>query len=623
MFGIINKYIKRTPFTRTVFFVVSDIFLISFSIYLAFFLRFEGQIPSQYFGDILLMLSVTLILALPIFYLNKLYSFSWSYVSAEELISLIKATTLVFAFLGVFLFFFKDYPVLIGFPRSTFFMSYFLIILLSGGIRFAKRIYLLLFRKKTKHKKERTLIVGAGDAGEQILRSILSAQSNIFEPVGFVDDSPVKQGVLIHGVKVMGKIDDIPRIIKEQRIESMIVALPSADSFVIRKAVEQARKAGIKNIKIVPTLTEIVDGKVSIADLKELKIEDLLGREPISFDFEAIRKFIQDKKILITGAAGSIGSELCRQIAKFKPALLIALDQDETGIFNIAQEMKSQFPSLKFETIIGDILDKEKMEYVFEKFRPQIVFHAAAYKHVPLMEAHPDEAVKNNIFGTKTIAELAVKFGTEKFVFISTDKAVNPTSVMGATKRVGEMICQSLNKEGSCRFVAVRFGNVLDSRGSVIPVFKEQIKKGGPVRVTHPEMKRYFMMIQEACLLVMQAAEMGKGGEVFVLDMGKPIKIIDLARELIRLSGLEPDKDIPIVFSGPRPGEKFFEDILTAEEGTETTHRDRIFIAKLAEVDKEKLESQLSRLKEVLHQRNKEAIIKMLEEMVPSFSHKD
>lgn len=623
MFGIINKYIKRTPFTRTVFFVASDIFLISFSIYLAFFLRFEGQIPSQYFGDILLMLSVTLILALPIFYLNKLYSFSWSYVSAEELISLIKATTLVFAFLGVFLFFFKDYPVLIGFPRSTFFMSYFLIILLSGGIRFAKRIYLLLFRKKTKHKKERTLIVGAGDAGEQILRSILSAQSNIFEPVGFVDDSPVKQGVLIHGVKVMGKIDDIPRIIKEQRIESMIVALPSADSFVIRKAVEQARKAGIKNIKIVPTLTEIVDGKVSIADLKELKIEDLLGREPISFDFEAIRKFIQDKKILITGAAGSIGSELCRQIAKFKPGLLIALDQDETGIFNIAQEMKSQFPGLKFETIIGDILDKEKMEYVFEKFRPQIVFHAAAYKHVPLMEAHPDEAVKNNIFGTKTIAEVAVKFGTEKFVFISTDKAVNPTSVMGATKRVGEMICQSLNKEGSCRFVAVRFGNVLDSRGSVIPVFKEQIKKGGPVRVTHPEMKRYFMMIQEACLLVMQAAEMGKGGEVFVLDMGKPIKIIDLARELIRLSGLEPDKDIPIVFSGPRPGEKFFEDILTAEEGTEATHRDRIFIAKLAEVDKEKLESQLSRLKEVLHQRNKEAIIKMLEEMVPSFSHKD
>ncbi|HDJ30527.1 MAG TPA: polysaccharide biosynthesis protein, partial [bacterium] len=597
MFGIINKYIKRTPFTRTVFFVVSDIFLISFSIYLAFFLRFEGQIPSQYFGDILLMLSVTLILALPIFYLNKLYSFSWSYVSAEELISLIKATTLVFAFLGVFLFFFKDYPVLIGFPRSTFFMSYFLVILLSGGIRFAKRIYLLLFRKKTKHKKERTLIVGAGDAGEQILRSILSGQSNIFEPVGFVDDSPVKQGVLIHGVKVMGKIDDIPRIIKEQRIESMIVALPSADSFVIRKAVEQARKAGIKNIKIVPTLTEIVDGKVSIADLKELKIEDLLGREPISFDFEAIQKFIQDKKILITGAAGSIGSELCRQIAKFKPGLLIALDQDETGIFNIAQEMKSQFPGLKFETIIGDILDKEKMEYVFEKFRPQIVFHAAAYKHVPLMEAHPDEAVKNNIFGTKTIAELAVKFGTEKFVFISTDKAVNPTSVMGATKRVGEMICQSLNKEGSCRFVAVRFGNVLDSRGSVIPVFKEQIKKGGPVRVTHPEMKRYFMMIQEACLLVMQAAETGKGGEVFVLDMGKPIKIIDLARELIRLSGLEPDKDIPIVFSGPRPGEKFFEDILTAEEGTEATHRDRIFIAKLAEVDKEKLESQLSRLK--------------------------
>ena len=622
MIGFLNKYIKRTPTTRTIFFVTSDIFLISVSIYLSFFLRFEGEVPSQYSGDILVVTIVALVLTLPIFYLNKLYSFSWSYVSAEELVSLIKATTLVFLFLGAFLFLFKDYPIFLGFPRSTFFMSYFLVVLLTGGIRFLKRIYLALFRKKTSQKKERTIIVGAGDAGEQILRSILSSQSNIFEPVAFVDDSPVKQGVLIHGVKVMGKIDDITRIIRKEKIDSMIIALPSAGENVIRKAVQEGRKAGIKNIKIVPTLTEIVDGEVSIANLKDLKIEDLLGREPISFDFEAIKKFIENKKILVTGAAGSIGSELCRQIAKFKPSLLVVLDQDETGIFNITQEIKSRFPNLELKEVIGDILDKEKIEYVFKNFSPQIVFHAAAYKHVPLMEAHPDEAVKNNIFGTKNVAEAAMRYGTEKLIFISTDKAVKPTSVMGVTKRIGEMICQSFNKEGSCKFIAVRFGNVLDSRGSVIPIFKEQIKKGGPVEVTHPEMKRYFMMIPEACLLVMQAAEIGQGGEVFVLDMGKPIKIIDLARELIRLSGLEPDKDIPIVFSGPRPGEKFFENILTAEEGTRATQRERILVAKLSPVDRQKLEFQLGKLKEAVHEQDRNKIIKILKETVPSFSHR-
>ena len=296
MIGFLNKYIKRTPTTRTIFFVTSDIFLISVSIYLSFFLRFEGEVPSQYSGDILVVTIVALVLTLPIFYLNKLYSFSWSYVSAEELVSLIKATTLVFLFLGAFLFLFKDYPIFLGFPRSTFFMSYFLVVLLTGGIRFLKRIYLALFRKKTSQKKERTIIVGAGDAGEQILRSILSSQSNIFEPVAFVDDSPVKQGVLIHGVKVMGKIDDITRIIRKEKIDSMIIALPSAGENVIRKAVQEGRKAGIKNIKIVPTLTEIVDGEVSIANLKDLKIEDLLGREPISLILKQLKNLLKIRK---------------------------------------------------------------------------------------------------------------------------------------------------------------------------------------------------------------------------------------------------------------------------------------------------------------------------------------
>ncbi len=605
--------------TRMIFFLVNDVILISFSFYLAFFLRFEGQIPSQYFIAIEIVIILALVFFLPIFYFSKLYSFSWSYVSAEELVSLIKATTFGFSLLGAILFIFKDQSILAGFPRSTFFVSFFLVILFSGGIRFSKRIYLQLFRKKIKERKERTLIVGAGDAGEQILRSVLASKSDFFYPIGFIDDNSIKQGVLIHRLKVLGKVEDIPKIVKENKVEGMIIALPSAGSEVIKRAVEKGREAGLKKIKIIPSLTEIVDGQISIGDLKELRIEDLLGREQVSLDFITIKDFIKNRKILVTGGAGSIGSELCRQIAKFDPSLIIVLDQDETGIFNISEGLKTKFPTLELFPMIADIQDQEKMDYVFNKFQPQIVFHAAAYKHVPLMEIHSDEAVKNNILGTKTLTDLSIKYGVEKFVFISSDKAVKPSSIMGATKRIGEMICQALNKTNSTRFISVRFGNVLDSRGSVIPIFKEQIKKGGPVEITHPGMKRYFMMVSEACLLVMQAAEMGKGGEVFVLDMGEPIKILDLARELIRLSGLEPDKDIPIVFTQPRPGEKLFEEILTAEEGTVATRSQKIFVAKLSDMNKEKLNSWLEKLKEVTEERNKEKIIEVLKELVPSF----
>ena len=615
----IKKFLRRTPITRMIFFLVNDVILISFSFYLAFFLRFEGQIPSQYFIAIEIVIILALVFFLPIFYFSKLYSFSWSYVSAEELVSLIKATTFGFSLLGAILFIFKDQSILAGFPHSTFFVSFFLVILFSGGIRFSKRIYLQLFRKKIKERKERTLIVGAGDAGEQILRSVLASKSDFFYPIGFIDDNSMKQGVLIHGLKVLGKVEDIPKIVKENKVEGMIIALPSAGSEVIKKAVEKGREAGLKKIKIIPSLTEIVDGQISIGDLKELRIEDLLGREQVSLDFITIKDFIKNRKILVTGGAGSIGSELCRQIAKFDPSLIIVLDQDETGIFNISEGLKTKFPTLELFPMIADIQDQEKMDYVFNKFQPQIVFHAAAYKHVPLMEIHSDEAVKNNILGTKTLTDLSIKYGVEKFIFISSDKAVKPSSIMGATKRIGEMIGQALNKTNSTRFISVRFGNVLDSRGSVIPIFKEQIKKGGPVEITHPGMKRYFMMVSEACLLVMQAAEMGKGGEVFVLDMGEPIKILDLARELIRLSGLEPDKDIPIVFTQPRPGEKLFEEILTAEEGTVATRSQKIFVAKLSDMNKEKLNSWLEKLKEVTEERNKEKIIEVLKELVPSF----
>ncbi len=613
--------IEKRPLIRILFFLFFDVILISLSVFLAFLLRFEGNIPAQHFINIGGMIILALIISIPLFYFFKLYSFSWIYISAEELISLIKTTTLSFAFLSASLFILRDTPLFAGFPRSTLFISYVLVILFCGAFRFLKRIHLQLFKKIDEKEKERTLIVGAGDAGEQILRSILSSKISPYLPVGFVDDNLTKQGILIHGKKVLGKINDIPQIVKENKIESLIVALPSAGPGIIRESVEAGRKAGLRKVKILPPIDEVISGKVKIGigTLREIEMEDLLGREPVTLDQKSIENFIQNKIVLITGAAGSIGSELCRQIIKFQPKSLLILDQDETGIFNISEELADKFPKLSTVSLIADIQDRVKINKIFDKFRPNTVFHAAAYKHVPLMEMHPDEAVKNNIFGTKVITETSLEYGVEKFIFISSDKAVKPSSVMGATKRVGEMICQNLNQQNTTRFISVRFGNVLDSRGSVIPIFREQIKKGGPVEVTHPEMKRYFMTASEACLLVLQAGAMGEGGEVFILDMGEPIKIIDLAKELIKLSGLEPDKDIPIVFTEPRPGEKFIEEILTAEEGTVATQNQKIFVAKLSDVYKDKLNLGIENLKNAAETGNKEAILKILKEIIPSY----
>lgn len=605
----LKKIFSRTPLTHRIFFIFSDIVFIILSVYLSFILRFEGVIPVQYFPAIERVIVLALMFCLPIFYFSKLYSFSWSYVSTNELVSLARAVILSFLFLGLSIFISKDYQSFIGFPRSTIFISSVLIFIFCGGIRFAKRIYLHLFNKtEEREEQKRTLIVGAGDAGEQILRSILISRKSSYSPVGFVDDSPIKQGVIIHGFGILGKIGDIPSVVANNRIEEIIIALPSASSKTIKRAVELGRTAGVKKIKVVPSIAELIKGEVSVGNIREVEVEDLLGRDPVFIETESIENFIKNKIILITGAAGSIGSELSRQISKFKPSLLLLLDQDETGIFNISKELRAKFPYLKIESLVLDICDEEEINRIFSGLKPTIVFHAAAYKHVPLMESQPREAIKNNVFGTKIVAETALKYGAEKFIFISTDKAINPTSVMGATKRVGEMICQVLNQKNHTKFVSVRFGNVLGSRGSVIPIFKEQIKKRGQIEVTHPEMKRYFMSTAEACLLVMQSAEMGQGGEVFVLDMGKPVKILDLAKEMIRLSGFEPDKDIPIVFTGIRPGEKLFEEILSAEEGISATRNQKIFIAKLSEVNEENLKLNLAKLKEAAENSEKEKI---------------
>ncbi|MCH7758875.1 polysaccharide biosynthesis protein [Patescibacteria group bacterium] len=549
--------------------------------------------------------------------MERLYSISWSFISIRELLKLFRAIIASFLGVGAVLFIFKDYSALEGFPRSIIFISGFLALLLTSGFRFSKRIYLQGFRrgvfKNFKMGGIPILIVGAGNAGEQLIRHIVSSKDSPFNPIGLVDDNPMKQGILIHGIKVLGKRKDIPKIINTYKIKELIIAMSSSPQEVIRETVDIARKSGIKKIKILPGTREILAEKISLNHIRDLSIEDLLGREKVTIDTNSIKNFISKKNILVTGAAGSIGSHLCNQILKFKPQKLIALDQNETGIFHLERTLNKLFPNSNKSFIIADICDKQKIDWLFNKFKPDVIFHAAAYKHVPVMEDHPDEAVKNNIFGTLTIGQAAIKYKAEKFVLISTDKAINPTSVMGATKQVCEKICQWLNKKNVTKFCAVRFGNVLDSQGNVIGIFKKQIKKGGPVEVTDPEMKRYFMVTAEACLLLMQAGAIGQDGQVFILDMGQPIKIIDLAREMIRLAGYQPDVDIPIVFTGIRQGEKLFEEILTKTE--KSTKYEKIFIAKLDEIDEQKLLNALEQFKQALEKIDKSAILSILDKL--------
>jgi len=611
--GTSRKIFRRTPETRFAFFVVGDILLIIVAVWAAFFLRFEGVIPPDQIPAMQRVILLAILFTLPTFYVSRLYSFSWSYVGTTELLALTRAVTVSFLLVALVIFVSNEYQGFSGFSRATLVMSFLFTFVLTGGIRMAKRIYLESFvHKEVTKRGDRTLIVGAEDSGEQILRSILQASKGRYNPIGFVDDSPFKRKTIIHGIPVLGGIGDIRHIIEQKEITTMIIALPTENAADTRRAAQTGREAGLKNIKIIPPLAEVMAGGVSVNTLRDIQVEDLLGRKTVSLDEIAIRSFIKGKIVCITGAAGSIGSELSHQVARFEPAKLMLVDQDETGIFIVTKNLKRHFPDLEQDAFIANIRDEEKMQEIFKK-RPHIVFHAAAYKHVPLMEYNIDEAVKNNVFGTEVVAKAAQTNGVEKFIFISTDKAVNPSSVMGMTKRVGEIMCQLYNQKGTTRFISVRFGNVLESRGSVIPTFKEQIEKGGPVEITDPKMKRYFMMNSEACLLVMQAGALGGGGEVFVLDMGEPVLIVDLAKEMIRLSGFEPDKDISIVFTGIRPGEKLFEDILSAEEGTLTTKYQKIFMAKLAAIEEPRFQAHMERLRKNLQTREHKELFDTLQ----------
>jgi FlaA1/EpsC-like NDP-sugar epimerase len=536
----------------------------------------------------LVVSSITLLLSHHVFsFRYKLYKKAWEHASIAELIFIVKAVSFSIVVVACIQ---EIMAQDISFRLLA--VTWMIHILLIGGSRFCWRLFRSTYIKKTG--KKRTLVVGAGSAGLMVARQLIKNNDAELEPVAFIDDNARIHNLDILGIPVVGGISQIERTVKDMQIENIIIAIPSLGKRELNSIVQECAKTTAKT-QTLPMLEDLVTGKLSVNQFMDVHVEDLLGREPIELDIASISEFVTDKVVLVTGAGGSIGSEICRQVSKFQPSKLILLGHGENSIYSIEMELKDicEFDQTEFITEIADIQDSRKMMAVMNRHRPDVVYHAAAHKHVPLMERNPEEAVKNNVIGTMNVAIAASKYEVNTFVMISTDKAVNPTSVMGATKRMAEMIIQDMDRSSNTKFVAVRFGNVLGSRGSVIPRFKHQIEKGGPVSVTHPDMIRYFMTIPEASRLVMQAGALAKGGEIFVLDMGEPVKIVDLARNLIKLSGNSVE-DIGIEFTGMRPGEKLYEELLKADEIEEQQVYPKIYIGKTADLFMEEIKETIS-----------------------------
>ncbi|OME65255.1 polysaccharide biosynthesis protein [Paenibacillus odorifer] len=599
-----------TAKSRVVLLFFIDLAIIWFSIITSYLFRYPNH-PIQDYVVQMLQFGVIATVAFggSLIYFG-LYRRMWQYASIGEIISVSKAIVVgsLFSFALAYLILPDRVPLAIEVRSME------TILLLVGGVRFLWRV-LHNDRINYKDTKTHTLIVGAGDCGILIAREMMGPSFAHTKLVGFIDDSINKYHLSILGVPVLGNRYAIPAIVKEREIHEIIIAMPSVSRTEISEIINLAKKTGAK-LKIIPALNDLIAGKISVKKLRDVSVEDLLGREPIIADLNSILGYVHHKTVLVTGAGGSIGSELCRQIAPFGPDKLMLLGHGENSIYMIEMELRKKFPDLNIVTVIADVQDRSRMMDIFSSHKPHVVFHAAAHKHVPLMERNPSEAIKNNVFGTRNVADCADKYGAERFVMISSDKAVNPTSVMGATKRIAEMYVQSLHTTSSTKFSAVRFGNVLGSRGSVIPAFKEQIAAGGPVTVTHPEMVRYFMTIPEAVQLVIQSGSFAKGGEVFILDMGEPVKILTLAEDLITLSGYEPYRDIDIQFSGIREGEKLYEELLTDEENLGSTDHGRIFIGRPNVISLNQLELEFKRLDRVLAE-EPEVIREVINQIVP------
>ena len=591
---VIKNWLLRSSnqFKQTVQ-LLMDVLLITAAVSVALFLRFEGNIPPLYLARLGFNLPPAVLIHLAVFFLFGLYRRLWRYASLHEL-KLIASAVFLGA-VGTFAFGVFSGQML---PRSVYIIYCLLLLLLMGASRISLRIlYGKLQENSRGGQRRNVLIIGAGDAGVMVARELKKLQERKeARVVGFIDDDSAKRGQFIQGIPVLGGREEIPRLVEEKQIQEVVFAIPSASYGTLRYYFELCSRQEVQ-MKTVPGLFDILEGKVSLSHLKEVEIEDLLRRPPVEVNTQAIAGYLANKTVLITGAAGSIGSELCRQVALMGPQKLLLLDNNEDGLFHIHRELESKNFDCKLYHLLRDVRDRSSLEKVFFTFRPEVVFHAAAYKHVPLMEFNAEEAVRNNILGSKHVMDLAEAYRVSRFVAISTDKAVNPSSVMGATKRVAEIYLQHRARHnGSCKFCAVRFGNVLGSRGSVVTLFREQIAKGGPVTVTHPAMTRYFMTIPEAVQLIIQAGALGDRGEIFVLDMGEPLKILDLAQDMIYLSGLQPGKDIEIAFTGIRPGEKLEEELFNERERFLRTEHQRIFIAPDCQENQSAAEQELQEL---------------------------
>lgn len=605
---------------RRIFLVSFDVISIIIAAYGSLLLRFNGPIESQYLHRVNILIGSMILIGLAIFITFRLYHSLWQFASIIELKNIIFAS-IMSAIANILICELTGNPL----PRSCYFIYFLLLVLMVGGSRFIYRFIRLyaarhnIRGRKEQRPLEKVMIIGAGVAGEKVYKEILGSKSIYKEVICFIDDEPSKWNRTIHGVSIYGGRDKIIEAVNKYKIEEIMVAMPSASKRDLIDIFNICKETKCK-LKKLPGIYQFINEDVHISDLKEVEIQDLLGRDPIKVNLADIMGYVTDKVVMVTGGGGSIGSELCRQIAANKPKQLIIVDIYENNAYDIQLELKHNYPELNLETLIASVRNEVKVNKLFEIYHPDIVYHAAAHKHVPLMEDSPNEAIKNNVFGTLNVARAADKYNAQKFILISTDKAVNPTNVMGATKRLCEMIVQTYNKRSQTEYVAVRFGNVLGSNGSVIPIFKRQIKEGGPVTVTHPDIIRYFMTIPEAVSLVLQAGAYAKGGEIFILDMGEPVRIADMAKNLIKLSGYEPDVDIKIEYTGLRPGEKLYEELLIEEEGLQDTLNHMIHIGKPIEMNEDTFVERLINLKEAAYGETDD-IRSLIKELVPTYQY--
>ncbi len=591
-----------------------DAVLVNVAVYFALFLRFDtAHVPAAYLVPYLHVATWFTLGTIGLFLGLRIYHRLWQYASALDGLVLGLGVTLSALWLAALIYAHGG----AHYSRAVFALYWLVGLVLLGGVRFVRKSMNDVRWRLREQGAPRVLILGAGKAGQLVARE-LSRHPEVGRAIGFLDDDPQKRGMQLDGLRVLGRIDDMRAVAERFEIDQIIIAMPSVAGVGVRRLVEEARAAGIR-ARILPGLNQVIDGRVHVNQIRDIQIEDLLQRTPADIDLGEIASYLTGRTVLVTGAGGTIGSELARQVASFHPQQLVLLGLDETSVFNIHQEIGEMAPDLEAIPIVADLRDRVHVERLFQTVRPQVVFHAAAHKHVPLMEGQPDEAVRNNVGSLWALAEMADRYRTETFVFISTDKAVNPTSVYGATKRVGELLVTSYAGRSRTRFVTVRFGNVLGSRGSVVPTFQRQIQSGGPVTVTHPEMVRYFMTATEAAQLVIQAGAMGRGGEIFVLDMGEPLRILDLAMNLIRLSGLTPGQDIEIVFTGVRPGEKLYEEPLTREDRARASRHQRIFVASQDPIDPDWVLREGDRLLSLAEQGESRPIVTALLQLVPEY----